>query len=99
MFNSWAVPKGIPTKSGIKRLAVLVEDHPLEWGKFEGEIPPGEYGAGTVHVWDRGTYESQEWQPDRIAFFLRGAKLQGGFELLRFKWAGERAWLIFKMRD
>ena len=99
VFKSWAVPKGIPTKTGVKRLAVQVEDHALEWGEFEGEIPPGEYGAGTVHVWDRGTYESQEWKPNRIGFVLHGAKLQGRYELVRFKRAGERVWLIFKLPD
>jgi len=99
VFKSWAVPKGIPIKTGVKRLAVQVEDHPLEWGKFEGEIPPGEYGAGTVQVWDRGTYVSDEWQADRIGFVLSGAKLQGRYELVRFKRAGERVWLIFKLPD
>lgn len=99
VFKSWAVPKGIPTKPGVKRLAVEVEDHPLEWGKFEGEVPPGEYGAGTVRVWDRGTYESHEWQPNRIGFVLRGEKLWGRYELVRFKRAGERVWLIFKLPD
>jgi len=98
-LKSWAVPKGMPTKTAVKRLAVQVEDHSLEWGKFEGEIPPGEYGAGTVQVWDRGTYESQEWKPNRIGFVLRGAKLQGGYELVRFKRAGDRVWLIFKLPD
>jgi DNA ligase D-like protein (predicted 3'-phosphoesterase) len=99
VFKSWAVPKGIPTQTGIKRLAVQVEDHALEWGEFEGEIPPGEYGAGTVHFWDRGTYKSQEWQPNRIGFVLCGRKLQGSYELVRFKQAGERMWLIFKLPD
>lgn len=99
VLKSWAVPKGMPTKTAVKRLAVQVEDHSLEWGKFEGEIPPGEYGAGTVQVWDRGTYESQVWEPNRIGFVLRGAKLQGGYELVRFKRAGDRVWLIFKLPD
>jgi bifunctional non-homologous end joining protein LigD len=99
VFKSWAVPKGVPTKPGVKRLAVEVEDHPLEWGKFEGEIPPGQYGAGTVHVWDRGTYGSHEWQPNRIGFVLHGEKLEGRYELVRFKRAGERIWLILKLPD
>lgn len=99
VFKSWAVPKGVETEPGVKRLAVQVEDHPLEWGEFEGEIPPGEYGAGTVYVWDRGTYEAEEWQPNRIVFFLRGAKLQGRYELVRFKRAGENAWNIFRLPD
>lgn len=99
VFKSWAVPNGVPMKLGVKRLAVQVEDHPLEWGEFEGEIPPGEYGAGTVHVWDRGTYDSHEWRPNRIAFVLHGVKLEGRYELVRFKRAGERVWLIFKLPD
>jgi bifunctional non-homologous end joining protein LigD len=99
VFKSWAVPKGIAIKTGVKRLAVQVEDHPLEWGEFEGEIPSGEYGAGTVHIWDRGTYEPQEWQPNRIGLILRGAKVQGRYELVRFERAGERAWIIFKLSD
>jgi bifunctional non-homologous end joining protein LigD len=96
VFKSWAVPKGLPTEPGVKRLAMQVEDHPLEWGEFEGEIPPGQYGAGTVRIWDRGTYELQEWLPDRIGFTLHGERFHGPYELLPFKRAGEHAWLIFK---
>jgi DNA ligase D-like protein (predicted 3'-phosphoesterase) len=99
VFKSWAVPKGIPTKPGVKRLAVQVEDHALEWGEFEGEIPAGEYGAGTVHIWDRGTYGAHEWKPNQIGFVLHGAKLQGRYELVRFERAGERVWLILKLPD
>jgi DNA ligase D-like protein (predicted 3'-phosphoesterase) len=99
VFKSWAVPKGIPIKTGVKRLAVQVEDHPLEWGEFEGEIPSGEYGAGTVHIWDRGTYESREWKSNQIGLVLHGAKLQGRYELVRFERAGERVWLILKLPD
>jgi bifunctional non-homologous end joining protein LigD len=80
-------------------LAVQVEDHPLEWGEFEGEIPTGEYGAGTVRVWDRGTYESVEWKPNRIGLLLHGMKLKGRYELVRFQRAGEHDWLIFKLSD
>jgi DNA ligase D-like protein (predicted 3'-phosphoesterase) len=99
VFKSWAVPKGVPTEVGVKRLAVQVEDHPLEWVGFEGEIPPGEYGAGTVNVWDRGIYDIKEWEPDRISFVLHGEKLQGRYELVRFRRAGEREWLIFRLLD
>lgn len=96
VFKSWAVPKGLPTEPGIKRLAVQVEDHPLEWGDFEGEIAPGVYGAGIVSVWDRGTYEPHAWLPDRISFTLYGQRLSGRYELIAFRRAGEREWLIFK---
>ena len=60
VFKSWAVPKGLPAKPGERRLAVQVEDHPLEWGDFEGEIPAGQPGAGTVRIWDRGWYDLEE---------------------------------------
>jgi DNA ligase D-like protein (predicted 3'-phosphoesterase) len=69
-FKSWAVPKGLPTIKGKKHLAVQVEDHPLKWGEFEGEIPPGEYGAGAVRVWDMGTYETLEWESNRIGLVV-----------------------------
>ncbi|MBN1105066.1 MAG: ATP-dependent DNA ligase [Deltaproteobacteria bacterium] len=99
VFKGWAVPKGIATELGVKRLAVEVEDHPLRWGMFEGEIPPGHYGEGTVQIWDRGTYEARHWESNRIDFVLHGARLQGGYELVRFKRAGEHVWLIFKLPD
>jgi bifunctional non-homologous end joining protein LigD len=99
VFKSWAVPKGLPMMPGIKRLAVQVEDHDLESGEFEGEIPAGEYGAGTVKVWDKGIYEVLEWKPNRIGLVLHGVKLQGRYELVRFERAGERDWLIFKLSD
>jgi bifunctional non-homologous end joining protein LigD len=60
VFKSWAVPKGLPEQAGIRRLAVQVEDHSLEFGDFEGEIPAGQYGAGTIEIWDRGSFELHE---------------------------------------
>jgi DNA ligase D-like protein (predicted 3'-phosphoesterase) len=98
-FKSWAVPKGLPTIKGKKHLAVQVEDHPLKWGEFEGEIPPGEYGAGAVRVWDMGTYETLEWESNRIGLVLHGERLQGRYQFVRFERAGEREWLIFKLSD
>lgn len=99
VFKSWAVPKGVPMKSGVKRLAVQVEDHALEWGEFEGKIPEGEYGAGTVNIWDKGTHEVLEWKPYRLGLVLNGEKLQGRYEMIRYQRAGEREWLIFKVSD
>ena len=96
VLKSWAVPKGVPTEKGVKRLAVEVEDHDLEFGDFEGIIPEGEYGAGTVEIWDQGTYKVEEWLPDRIVFRLDGVRLKGRYCLVRFKRAGERNWLLFR---
>ncbi len=96
VLKSWAVPKGVPTEKGVKRLAVEVENHDLEFGNFEGTIPEGEYGAGTVEIWDRGTYEVEEWLPDRIVFRLDGTHLKGRYCLVRFKRARKREWLLFR---
>jgi bifunctional non-homologous end joining protein LigD len=81
-----------------KRLAVLVEDHPLEYVDFEGIIPEGMYGAGAVVVWDSGTYELLEEKKDKISFFLRGKKLKGNFTLVRLK-GKEKEWLLIKQKD
>ncbi len=81
---SWAVPKGIPLESGQRHLAVHVEDHPLDYATFEGEIPKGEYGAGTVEIWDRGTYELVEAKRDGgLTVRLHGEKLEGLWTLRR----------------
>ena len=97
VLKSWAVTKGVPTEKGVKRLAIEVEDHDLEFANFEGSIPEGEYGAGTVEIWDRGTCEMEEWLPDRIVFKLEGARLKGRYCLVRFKRAGEREWLLSRV--
>jgi bifunctional non-homologous end joining protein LigD len=99
VLKSWAVPKGIPEEPGSKRLAVQVEDHPLEYGKFEGTIPEGEYGAGTVAIWDKGYYERKSWDDDKIEFILDGKKLQGRYVLARFKKAGKNNWILLKARS
>ena len=98
VFKSWAVPKGIPETTGVRHLAVQVPDHSLEYGDFEGEIPQGEYGAGTVEIWDRGTYNLQEWTEDAISFTLHGRRLEGTYNLIRFRRKGERDWLLFKRK-
>ncbi len=101
-LKSWAVPKGVPFKKGEKRLAVQVEDHPLEYAGFEGTIPKGQYGGGTVMVWDRGTYEPLGGHPQKdlaagkLHFALHGGKLEGEWTLVRIKHAGDSEWLLIK---
>jgi bifunctional non-homologous end joining protein LigD len=83
-----------------KRLALLVEDHPLEYIEFEGIIPEGDYGAGDVIIWDRGPYELIERGNEKITFFLGGEKLKGAFTLTRLKGRGkENEWLLIKKKD
>jgi len=100
---SWAVPKGIPEEAGPKRLAVHVEDHPLDYGSFEGEIPTGNYGAGTVAIWDAGEWEplDKDWKASfnkgKMKFQLRGKRLHGIYLLARM--GEEPNWLLRKMSD
>jgi bifunctional non-homologous end joining protein LigD len=98
---SWAVPKGIPLEPGARHLAVHVEDHPLEYASFEGEIPKGQYGAGTVEVWDTGTYELlEEKKNGGLTVRLEGKKLQGTWTLVPAKLSGEAEnWLLIRKRD
>ena len=106
---SWAVPKGPSLDPADKRLAIPVEDHPLEYNKFEGVIPEGEYGGGTVMIWDRGTWEPEAPDVDAamkkgdLKFRLHGQKLQGGWVLVRMssrgKTEGKVPWLLIKHRD
>ena len=102
---SWAVPKGPSMDPVVKRLSMAVEDHPLDYADFEGIIPAGEYGGGTVMVWDRGTYESKEpdvgkaWRDGRIDFTLHGKKLRGDFLLVRTGGRDSHSWLLMKRRD
>jgi len=105
VLKSWAVPKGLPYRTGEKRLAMQVEDHPLEYGDFEGIIPEGEYGGGTVMLWDFGTYEVEDDAAAGIAqgklhFELTGKKLKGEWALIRMA-KGEKGneWLIFKASE
>lgn len=99
-LKSWAVPRGIPLKKGEKRLAVQVEDHPVSYMDFEGTIPKGEYGGGTVMVWDIGTYEplskapSKELAGGKLHFVLSGKKLSGEWYLVQLK--GEKDWLLIR---
>lgn len=111
VLKSWAVPKGPSTDPREKRLAVAVEDHPLDYADFEGVIPEGEYGGGAVIVWDRGTYANlteengksrsmaEALEDGHVMIALHGQKLSGGYALQRIE-GGERAkWLLIKMRD
>ena len=99
VLASWAVPKGVPEEPGTRHLAVRVDDHPLEYRDFEGTIPEGEYGAGEVTIWDRGTYEPLKWGEDRIEVILHGKRLQGKYVLVPFKKAGEGQWLVLKAKE
>jgi len=99
VLKSWAVPKGIPEEISQKRLAVATEDHPLEYADFEGTIPEGEYGAGTVKIWDKGEYELKDWNEDKIEFTLMGQRLKGRYVLAKFKGAGQENWLLIKAKD
>jgi bifunctional non-homologous end joining protein LigD len=96
VLASWAVPKGLPTRTGARRLAVHVEDHPLEYGTFEGVIPKGQYGGGVVDIYDAGTYEIESEHDDgRLTFRLHGQRLEGRWSLVPAHLDGEeRNWLL-----
>lgn len=109
---SWAVPKGLPEAPGAKRLAVRTEDHPLEYADFEGVIPEGQYGAGTVIIWDRGTYinlrKEKEENTDmkkslsegKIEVWLKGGKVKGAYYLIKTGMQKDREqWLLIKAKD
>lgn len=96
VLKSWAVPKQPPAKKGTKRLAIQVEDHPLSYGKFEGTIPKGMYGAGKVSIWDKGTYKLLEKGKNKFVFALKGKKLKGKYCLIRFR--KPKQWLFFKIQ-
>ena len=96
VLKSWAIPKEPPTVSNVKRLAVQVEDHPIEYANFEGTIPEGEYGAGTVEIWDSGTYKIIDKKENKLVIEIKGKKLKGFFVLVRFK--EKKNWLFFKKK-
>jgi bifunctional non-homologous end joining protein LigD len=115
VLKSWAVPKGPSTDPGVKRLAMMVEDHPYDYRTFEGIIPQGQYGGGTVIVWDEGTYEpiekkgntKKDWDKQllhelysgKLKFTLKGKKLKGEFALVKAHGRGENGWLLMKLED
>ncbi len=101
VLKSWAVPKEPPLKQGVKRLAVQTEDHPLGYEDFEGTIPEGQYGAGQVEIWDKGTYVPMEKTSVKRIFTISGDKLRGEYCLIKLKPknAEDKNWLFFKMKD
>ena len=114
VLKSWAVPKGPSTNPDDKRLAMMVEDHPYDYRDFEGVIPKGQYGGGTVIVWDEGTYEPiekikgkkdqekfllKQLKAGSLKFVLHGTKLRGEFALVHMHGRGENAWLLIKHND
>jgi bifunctional non-homologous end joining protein LigD len=101
VLKSWAVPKELPLMSGVKRLAIQVEDHVREYANFSGTIAEGHYGAGTVELWDRGTYISQKWDEHEIIVTLMGKKMKGVYCLIKLKKNvfSDANWLIFKRKE
>lgn len=100
VLKSWAVPKGPSMNPADKRLAVMVDDHELEYAEFEGRIPEGEYGAGEVFIWDRGTYElrSGALPKGKLEIVFTGNRLKGMFALARMS-GKDKEWLLIKKRD
>ena len=92
---SWALPRGVPADPAVNHLAVHTEDHPLEYGRFEGEIPRGEYGAGAVTIWDHGRYETVKWAPAEVKVVLHGQRVNGGYVLFQTKGS---QWMIHRER-
>ena len=115
VLKSWAVPKGPSTDPTVKRLAMMVEDHPFDYRNFEGIIPKGQYGGGTVIVWDEGTYEAaddtytgkkametallSQLNKGKITFILHGKKLKGEYHLVKAPYRGDNSWLLMKAKD
>jgi len=111
VLKSWAVPKGVSADPAQKRLAIPTEDHPYDYARFEGVIPEGNYGAGTVMIWDHGTYRNikqkdgklvpmdQCIKNGRIEIWMEGKKLKGGYALVRTQLQGGKQWLMLKMND
>ena len=110
VLKSWAVPKGVPKKISEKHLAIQTEDHPYDYAKFHGTIPEGNYGAGTVEIWDSGTYRNIKTHDGKLVpmkecltrgtveIFMSGKKLHGPYALIRTNFRGKPSWLMIKMK-
>ena len=97
VLKSWTVPKKPSKNTKYRRLADQVEDHPIDYAKFEGIIPEGQYGAGKVKIWDKGTFEAISKKPNKIVFKINGKKLKGNYVLVKFR--PPKNWLFFKKKD
>lgn len=96
VLKSWVVPKGVPLEPGVRRLAIRVEDHPLDYIAFAGQIPEGQYGAGTVEIWDKGEFELSRDESDRLEFTLKGERLSGDYVLIH---TDGKNWLLIKRKQ
>lgn len=96
VLKSWAVPKGPPEQPGVRRLAIEVEDHPVSYIGFEGEISEGQYGAGMVKIWDSGTYDLDKREPGEILVHLHGGRLNGGYALVHTR---DNQWIMLKRKS
>jgi bifunctional non-homologous end joining protein LigD len=89
----------MPESPRQRHLAVETEDHPIGYANFEGSIPEGQYGAGTVKIWDKGHYQTKVWEDNKIEFTLNGQRLKGRYILVRLKKAGDKDWLLLKGKE
>jgi len=96
VLRSWAVPKGPPLEPGVRRLAIRVEDHPIDYIDFDGDIPQGEYGAGKVEIWDNGDFTLEKESADILEFSLRGKRLLGSYALIH---TDDRNWLFIHRKE
>ena len=99
VLKSWAVPKKLPHEAGVRRLAVPVEDHPIDYADFSGVIPEGQYGAGEVIIWDKGSYEPVSVKENKIVVNIDGEKLKGEYCLVKTKFREKEHWLFFKKKQ
>lgn len=95
VLKSWAIPKGLPLEFGVKRLAVSVSDHPTDYIGFKGTIPEGEYGAGTVEIWDSGRYSTETWEDKKIIFKFNGNRYKGWYAMVHTR---GNNWIIFRVK-